>query len=211
MSERIDSIQKHLTDQLAVVRHVLQAVTQQADERPIKDSREAAQIVNDIERTMRRQAAALESFVDQYGADTQSRVKKTVTEILGRAAGLYDRVREQTVSRILRDDYTALSLVAMGYTAFHTFALAVKEQDMANTALAHLKEVTPLLVRISKLLPKAVSDEITMEYNFETDPTAGDTAYKNTQAAWSNEIIDTEAQGEPGGITEPGRRFTEGM
>jgi ferritin-like metal-binding protein YciE len=189
MSKRTDAIQKHLADMLAVEKHILEAIERQRADDDARNDIEANKILIEIERTMKRHVATLEATVEQYGAEGESALKKAVTGILGAAAGLYDQVREHTVSRMLRDDYTALSLAAMSYTALHTFGLAVRENRVADLATDHLKEVTPLLVEISKVLPHVVARELAREEDFGVDATVGDAATANTQHAWDSEVV----------------------
>src|SRR5690606_22476353 len=114
----------------------------------------------------------------------ESLVKRAVSEALGFMAGLYGKVRDHQMSRMLRDDYTALSLTAMSYTALHTFGLAVRENRIADTALTHLQEITPILIEISRTLPHLVVAEVGDRLDRQVDMTAVDAAVRNTQRAW---------------------------
>ncbi len=189
MSNRSDAIQKHLSDQIGLERHILEAIERQREDEKLREEVEANKLVIQIERTLNQHVTALESLAEAYDAQVESVVKKAVTELLGVAAGLYDKVRDHKVSRMLRDDYTALSLAAMGYTAFHTFGLGIKEERIANLALSHLKDLTPLLVELSKVLPVMVAKEGKEEYDFAFDHEVGTLAVSNTQEAWSTETL----------------------
>ncbi len=172
----------------AVIEHILEAVKRQREDETVRNHLDANKVIIEIERVLKQHASALENLAEQLGAKGESVVKKAITEALGIAAGLYDKVRQDKVSRMLRDDYTALSLAAMGYTAMHTFGLAIKEDRIANLALNHLKDVTPLLVELSKVLPLVVAQETKEENDFPVDASAGETAVTNTQHAWDNEV-----------------------
>lgn len=114
MGNREDTIKKRLSDQLALERHILEAVERQRGEDSLRENLEANKVVIEIEQVLKSHVATLETLADEYGAGTSSLLKKAVTELAGVAAGLYDKVRDQEVSRMIRDDYTALSLAAMG-------------------------------------------------------------------------------------------------
>lgn len=189
MNNRKDAIQKHLSDQIGLERHILEAIERQREDEKLREEVEANKLVIQIERILNQHVTALENLAEAYDAQVESVVKKAVTELLGVAAGLYDKVRDHKVSRMLRDDYTALSLAAMGYTAFHTFGLGIKEERIANLALSHLKDLTPLLVELSKVLPVMVAKEGKEEYDFAFDNEVGTLAVSNTQEAWSTEAI----------------------
>ena len=191
MSERTNAIQKHTADLLALERHILEAIERQRTDESLKTEIEANKVVIQIERTLTNHIAALERLVDEYGGEAESIFKKAITEVLGVAAGLYDKMREHPVSRMLRDDYTALSLTAMAYTAYHTFGLAISEPKIADLAGRHLREITPILVEISKVLPHVVAREVAEENDeFPVDATVGAAAERNTQAAWAPEVTD---------------------
>lgn len=189
MSQRQDAIQKHTADQLALERHILEAIERQRGDDTLKADARANKVVIEIERTLRGHVEELERLAEDLDAGVQSALKKAVTEVLGLAAGLYDKVREHPVSRMLRDDYTALSLAAMGYTAYHSFGLAIGEDRIATLAERHLRNLTPLLVEISKVLPHVVAREVAEENDeFPVDATVGPEAERRTQAAWNPEV-----------------------
>jgi hypothetical protein len=191
VGNREDTIKKRLSDQLALERHILEAVERQRGEDSLRENLEANKVVIEIEQVLKSHVATLETLADEYGAGTSSLLKKAVTELAGVAAGLYDKVRDQEVSRMIRDDYTALSLAAMGYTAFHTFGLVIQEQRIADVALSHLKDLTPLLVRISQVLPLVVASETAKDLGLNLDPNIGATAANNTHQAWRHEVTAT--------------------
>lgn len=191
MSQRTQAIQKHTADLLALERHILEAIERQRSDETLKAEIEANKVAIQIERTLTAHVAALETLAEEYGGTAESIFKKAVTEILGVFAGIYDQMREHPVSRMLRDDYTALSLTAMAYTAYHSFGLAISEQRIADLALKHLKDLTPILVELSKVLPHVVAREVAQENDeFPVDATAGAVSERLTQQAWSPEVTD---------------------
>lgn len=189
MNARIEAIQKHTADMLAVERHILEAVERQQEDSDVKSNARANKVIIEVERMLQRHVTALESLSRQYDGGMESFLKKAVTEVMGVVAGLYDKVREHTVSRMLRDDYTALSLAAMSYTAYHSFGLAISEERISALAQRHLEDLTPLLVEISKVLPHVVVAEVAEENDdFVVDTTVGSIAEANTQRAWEPNV-----------------------
>lgn len=186
---RKESIRKHTSDMLAIEQHILDAVRRQRDEDKMRSNVDANNVTAEIERVLSNHVSALEDLAERYGAEGQSTAKEALTKLLGVAAGLYDKVRgDQPISRDLRDNYTALSLAAMGYTAYHTFGLAVGEEKIATIAQKHLKDLTPLMVEISKVLPEVVVRETNEDSDFAVDTSVGSRAVSNTQAAWSKDV-----------------------
>ena len=189
-SERLEVIQKHLADMQSVEKHILEAIERQREEENVRNDLETNKLLIEIERTLKGHVQALTTLSKQYDGEGESAFKKAITAAAGVMAGLYDKVRENEVTRMLRDDYTALSLAAMGYTTLHTFGLAIKEQNIADLALSHLKEITPLLVDISKALPVVTAREVAAENDFPVDVSAGQEAVRNTQTAWSADVTE---------------------
>lgn len=184
MTDQQSEIRKHLSDMLAVEEHILEAIERQRTDEEVREHLEANTILIEIERVLRVHTDALRDLANQYGAGGESLVKRAVTEALGFMAGLYDKVRDHKVSRMMRDNYAALSLAAMSYTALHTFGLAVRESRIAEVALRHLEEVTPLLIEISRTLPQLVVAEVGDRLDQQVDASAIQSAIRNTQRAW---------------------------
>jgi len=190
MSDRSDAIRRHITDMKGVEQHILQAIERQRDEEVVRSNEQANRLIITIERTLRSHIDRLGSHAERFGGAQQSTIKDAVSGVLGVVAGLYDKVRDHELSRIMRDNYTALSLAAMSYTMLHTFSLAVKEEELASLALDHLKEITPILVEISQILPLVLAPEIGKEYDFPVDTSIGALAVTNTQEAWDGRVTE---------------------
>ena len=188
--DRTEAIQKHLADMQAVEKHILEAVQRQREEDVVRNDLEANKLLIEVERSLNAHVEALTNLSKQYDGEGESALKKAITAAAGVVAGLYDKVREHELTRMLRDDYTALSLAAMGYTTLHTFGLAVKEQRIADLALNHLKDLTPLMVEISKVLPAVTAREVAAENDFPVDASVGEEAVRNTQTAWDANVTE---------------------
>ena len=187
-SERKSAIRKHVSDMLGAERHILEAIERQRSDDKARDHIQANKVLIEIERVLKQHVSKLEALADEYGAKGQSTLKKALTTVFGAAAGMYDHVREHPLSRELRDNYTALGLASMSYTAMHTFGLAVQEKKIADLALNHLKDLTPLMVEISKVLPRITAEEVDRENDFPVDESVVEQAIHNTQAAWRPEV-----------------------
>jgi hypothetical protein len=87
-------------------------------------------------------------------------VIKQGAELLGKAAGLIDKIRKDTVAKALRDDYTAYNHVAIAYTMLHTTALAL--DDTATQAFAEegLRTYAGLIQEINHVISQAVVEDL---------------------------------------------------
>jgi hypothetical protein len=200
MADNRNSLRPYVADMAAVEKHILEAIERQAKDDDIRQFPDAAQWVDRTVGVLRRHVDELENHLKNFdGGGVAGTVKEAVTGVLGVFAGLYDKVRKDTASRALRDDYTALSLAAISYTMLHTTALGLNQGTTAQLALGNLKELTPLLVELSQFLPKVVLKELALEgYSIET--TVGEQAARNTHEAWqSSNTATTSAFGSTSG------------
>ena len=186
MSARTDLITKHIADMSALEEHILEAVQRQREDSTVKSNVDANRVVMEIERVLTGHLAALKTLSESYGAEGESLVKKAIAGAAGVVAGLYDKLRESELTRNLRDDYTALSLTAMGYTAMHSFGLGIGETRMADLAGRHLNDLTPVLVDLSKLIPATTITDLANEHpDLGVDTSKISEAVENTQRAWA--------------------------
>lgn len=179
----------YLADMHAVEEHILNAIERQLNDDDLKDYPEATRVVNKLQSTLKQHCSALGAKVDaRDGGDLQKAVKDAVGSALGVVAGLYDRVRDDQVSRMIRDDYTATSLATVSYQMLYTTALGLKNQEVASLALRHLKELTPILVDLSKVVCHVVAEELADEDKV-FDGTVGAQAVRDTHEAWNVEHV----------------------
>lgn len=186
MRDNKDILQQYVGDMIALDQHILDAIERQLEDERIGNYPGAREVVSSIKRTLTSQVDSLEGQLKQLGGAAGHPVKEAVSSVAGVAAGLYDKVRRDPVSKMLRDDYTALSLASISYTMLHTTGLALKHDGIANLGLRYLKDLTPLVVEISKVIPTIVVKDLAEE-EVSIDTGVGQQAVRNTQAAWSGE------------------------
>lgn len=182
-------INDYLTDMVAVEKHVLEAVERQLAGDELKRYAEANRVVAQLRTVLQQHIQTLEAKIQaREGGTIKDTVKQAVTGALGVVAGLYDKVRTDKVSRMLRDDYTATHFACVSYTMLHTTALGLKNQEVASLAVRHLKDLTPLCVDLSKVVCHVVAEELAAE-NKVFDGSVGPQAVSNTQEAWSGSFV----------------------
>jgi hypothetical protein len=183
-----DILQQYISDMISLDEHILEAVERQLEDKRINDFPEARQVVSTIKRTLDSHVSSLKAQIKQFGGETSGPVKEAASVVAGVAAGLYDKVRHDPVSKMLRDDYTALSLTSISYTMLHTTGLALQNQAVADLALRGLKDIAPIVVDISKVVPSVVVKDLEDE-EVLMDRAVGQEAVRKTQEAWSGENI----------------------
>jgi hypothetical protein len=108
---------------------------------------------------------------------------KTTVAMADRFQAYTRKPAARDVIAVLQEDYTLLNLVAMNYTMLHTTALALNDPSAAGLALNHLREITPLVLYASQLMPTlaflALEERVPgLNRNIIT------AAVRNTQNAW---------------------------
>lgn len=184
MSENQETLVQYVGDMLALTKHTHEAIERQMKDDNVKKSAEANRLINKIDGMLEAHISSLEAHLKELGGDSTSPVKEAVGSLLGAAAGLYDRARTDPVSKMLRDDYTALSLAAISQTMLHTTGLALKSQRTADLAQQQLLDISPIIVEISEAMPRVVVPEL-MDAGEVVDAGVADQAVKNTQKAWN--------------------------
>jgi hypothetical protein len=186
MRDAKDILQQYVSDMISLDGHIHEAIKRQLDDERLKQFPEAAKVVNTIHSTLDTHLAGLNGQLKTLGGEASGPVKEAVSAIAGVAAGLYDKVRHDPVSKMLRDDYTALSLTAISYTMLHTTALALQKQPLADLAQRYLKDITPIIVDISQVIPGVVLKDLE-DNEVIIDRAVGQEAVRKTQQAWSAE------------------------
>jgi len=203
-----EALRPYIADMAAVEKHILEALERQHNDDNIRQFPTAHQLLDRLLGTLRQHISTLEGHLEAFpGGTTAHTVKEAVTGFLGAIAGIYDKVRKDTASRALRDDYTALSLATISYTMLHTTALGLRQGATAELAVRHLKNLTPLLIELSQILPQIVLRELSFEgYDIEMD--LAQNAVRNTQEAWMSE--NTQSAGTPvGAVTGSAGSYTQ--
>ncbi len=188
MRNNQDILQQYVSDMISLDKHILEAIERQLGDDRIDAYTGARTVITSIKTALTSQNSALEQQLASVGGEASAPIKETLSAIAGVAAGLYDKVRHDPVSKMLRDDYTALSLASIGYTMLHTTGLALKHDGIANVALSALKELAPIVVKISEAMPGIVIQDL-KEEEVTIAPEVKNQAVKNTQEAWSGENV----------------------
>ena len=181
--KNIATLQTYVNDMVSLQKHILEVVEHQYTDADVKNDLKAYDLIGKLKSTLTHQVGELEPHVQRLGSQVTATVKQAVTNFLGNVAGLYNHIRKDPVSRILRDDYTALNLASVSYTQLYTTGLAYGDQGVAATALKHLKELTPLIIHINEIMPHIVVSELTDE-GPGIDTSVVSKAFEDTQAAW---------------------------
>lgn len=173
----------YVSDMLALERHMLQPLENQAKDEDVSKSAHASRVVNEAVTLTRAHIDALDKRLDAIGGHAGSPIKSGVASVLGVAASAVNGVRKTKVSKDLRDDSAALSLASAGYTMLHTTALALGDMTTASLAQKHLADTATIVMRVSAALPIVVLAEL-REEGVAIDSSVTAEAERNVENAW---------------------------
>jgi len=190
-TEKKKALRKYTSDLLALERHFLNALKKQKASDKIKDN-SVIELMHQCEKRVSSHVKSLERHVDRLGGEMKAEIKSKLATFTGSIAGLIDSVRSDTVSKMVRDDYTALSMITIGYTMLHTHALAEDDQLLADLTIEHMANCTSMITEISKVVPLVVASEIIEDE--DRAESIGQKALSNTQNAWKPEVVNREPE-----------------
>ena len=176
-------LKTYVNDMHALHSHVHQALSHQAADSRVQHESPVLDIVQKLHAFYGRHTELTEAQVQRLGSSVTATVKEAVTGALGVAAGLYDKVRKDPVSRMLRDDYVASSMASVSLTMLQTTGLAFKDHQVASYAENALKELTPLIMRLTEVIPAVVAREL-KEDNPEVDVAVSVQPVQTAREAW---------------------------
>ncbi len=178
------TLRMYVNDMITLQKHILEAVERQAEDERVKNEAQTIELISKVKQTVSLQVDELQGQVERLGSQVGATVKQAISHTLGVLAGLYDKVRKDPVSRMLRDNYTALNLSSISYTMLHTTGLAFKDQAVADLALKHLEALTPLIIRHNEIVPNVVAAELLDDSGSAEEVAVSGVAVENTQQAW---------------------------
>ena len=185
MADQNEELQGYVNDMLAVETEMHNAIRSQKEDDRVRRHGAAHQVIARTEEVIDRHMASLKDCLERLGGG-ESKMKKAIGGVVGAAAGLYDKVRGgESVSRNLRDDYTALCFASVCYEMLHTTALAMKDARTAELALRNLKDLPPLVLAFTEVIPAVVVEELGAQKTIRPDASVAADAVRNTRAAWT--------------------------
>lgn len=156
------TIQSYVTDMLSLEKHISKALMAQIED--LKDYPTIVGELRTINATTESHVQALESLAEEFGGEGPTgTIKKLGSTLAGLAAGAIDLVRNESLPKNLRDDYTALNLATIGYVMLHTTGLSLGNRNVADLAQRHLVDYTEAVMTLHNIIPGAVIEFLQAE------------------------------------------------
>jgi len=179
------AISDWLGDIVALEGHVEEAMDRQLKLK--SGSSEATAAIKRYHDTVRDSKHRAEKYQEQYGTTPGNPIIKVGTNLLGKAAGMIDMIRSDSVSKALRDDYTAYNLLAISYTMLHTTSMALEDEATRTFAEEGLRTYASLVQDVNHVLPDAlVNDLKENDEHVVINPTVVDECRRVVDEIWKS-------------------------
>jgi ferritin-like metal-binding protein YciE len=176
------AIADYVEDMHAVESHIEEALDRQLgmfDDQP--NVREAVQGFHDMVKAQRDALAELIGELPEKA--TLGKAKDVGSSLLGKAAGVIDKIRSVGGAKALRDDYTAFNLAAVSYNMLLTTATALGDPKVAALAEKHLRGYAKAVQEINRLIPEVVLNDLEKD-GLQVEMGAAKTAEAMVNKAW---------------------------
>jgi hypothetical protein len=177
------TIADYIGDVVALESHIEEALDRQlglTNEDPV-----AGPAVREFHTLVKGNRDRMRSLQDSVGSTAGNPIKEIGSSLLGKAAGMIDKIRTEGISKALRDDYTAFNMAAISYTMLHTTAVALKNDRVASVAEQNLTGYAAAIQQINRLIPKVVVSELAKD-GHQVAAEAPASTVKIVQRAWKS-------------------------
>jgi ferritin-like metal-binding protein YciE len=155
---RDEALDSYITDMLALEDHIEKALQGQITDFRDEHPQVVPHLVT-LHAKTRSHIAALKALAETRGTGKSGIaevVKRAGATVAGLGAAVIDMLRSEKLPKDLRDDYTAVSLAAIGYVMLLTTARALDDAPVADVAEQHLRNYASSIMTLTQIIPGAV-------------------------------------------------------
>jgi len=153
------TIADYVGDMHAVESHIEEALDRQLDMFP--DQPKVAAAIQEFHDMVRAQRDHVQSVLESLPHESPTNaVKDLGSSVLGKLAGMLDKIRTESQSKALRDDYVAFNLAAVSYAMLYTTADALGNAQVATMSEKHLRGYAAAIQKINHFVPDVVVQEL---------------------------------------------------
>lgn len=127
----------HVREQIALEEHLSATIDQQIEAINESEFEDAKILLIEAKQTLQQQFKPLNNLLNELESKHLEELEPRAENGSGMGPLRVKRVTQ--LSKILRDDYSALNLIAISNTALHAAALAAESHRIASVSLAILK------------------------------------------------------------------------
>ena len=176
------TIADYVGDMVALEAHIEEALDRQLQ--ATKDSPVAHEAIQRFHDNVKASRDAMKQYQDQVRTTGPKPLVQAGASLLGKAAGIIDKIRTEGVTKSLRDDYTAFNHAAIGYTLLNATAVALSDQQTASFAERGLKTYAAMAQEINHLIADVAIEELRKDGHRLLDPQAATKSRKVVDRIW---------------------------
>ncbi len=180
-----DSLKQYVNDMIGLERDITNAMKIQTEDDRMKELPELKAILHQVLQASQARMGMLNRLTDDENGALGATIKEGVTALAGTLAGIYGKVREHAISRMVRDDIIALDVASVSYGMLLTLGLAIGHEECAAIAIRGVEETPPLIIALIDLLPVIVAEELAADAPL-ANPAAVQVAGACIRDAWNN-------------------------
>ena len=159
-TQRTQAIRTAIANVRAIEDQLRQQIEAQLENAAVSRQDDATRVLRSVVPVLSRYTVLLDRRLQEFEAD-QGGLSDAVTSVVGTVAGWIEALRtEEEVSRILRDDYAALSLALIQNRMLVVTALAVEDPETAEVAKRHIDDLRECLRDVESILTVVLEDEL---------------------------------------------------
>ncbi|MES2441155.1 MAG: hypothetical protein V4584_18980 [Verrucomicrobiota bacterium] len=177
------SLTMYVNDVIALERDIINAIDGQLEDENVQAHALLTVILKEIVIGSELRIARLQQLSDAEGGSVGATVKEAVMGVAGSLAGIYGKLREHPVSRMVRDDRVAMNVLETSYAMLYTLALGIGDSRAAELALNGLNAAPPLVLKLTDLLPGIILRELSDDAPLQ-NATAEKTVIDAIHTAW---------------------------
>ncbi len=154
------NLKQYVNDIIGMERDIANAIEGQLSDERLGEHPELRQLLEEAALQSEVRIRQFKELSEREGGTFGEAIKEGLMAVTGSLAGLYGKLREHPVSRMLRDDIVALDMAATGYGMLLTLGLSIGHTETAALAEQGLKSCAPMVVRLTGHLPLVVASEV---------------------------------------------------
>ncbi|CAN5494100.1 hypothetical protein BH23CHL4_BH23CHL4_02280 [soil metagenome] len=145
----------------------------------------AGPLVRGFHDSIRDQRNMMIELRDDMGEEqTVHAIRDKGATVLGAVTGVIDKLRSDSISKALRDDYATFNLAAVSYTMLLTTAKAVGSTEVATAAEKGLKTYAAAVQKINHAIPSVVIAELAGKSEVAVSSDIADDVRRAADSIW---------------------------
>lgn len=184
MPQLADTVTKYLGDLTAVYRHCCEVIERQTTASCVTEDPGIADALRRTHAVLSTHQGALEARLKDL--EGRAALREALTTVTGFLAGLYDKIRSETLSRMLRDNFAALHFMYACQTMMIATAQACGDPLTAQLVSRQQEDLPGLILKMSDLLPVAVVSDLRRNNVSIVNANAATIALESNRKAWGH-------------------------